>query len=195
MGSALGATIVEWASDQAEMMLSPVGDRWRHVQAVVWLATAVSKTFTESERDILVSAAYLHDLGYAPALQQTGFHQLDGATYLRSLGHERLARLVAHHSEARFEAELRGYGWALEAYPRERSAVADALTYCDQLTGPTGERVTFKERYTDVRVRYGEKHVVSQALKCARPYLVLGLARTQRRLRAYGLLDQLGQLK
>jgi hypothetical protein len=195
MGSAVDAMLVDWAADQAEVMLSPLGDRWRHVQGVMRLATAVSKAFTEPEQDVLVSAACLHDVGYAPALRQTGFHQLDGAIYLRNLGYERLARLVAHHSEARFEAELRGYGNALEAFPRERSAVADALTYCDQLTGPTGERVTFKERYADVLKRYGQEHVVSQALMHARPLLSLEIARAQRRLRAYGLLDQIAQLK
>jgi hypothetical protein len=31
-------------------------------------------------------AAYLHDVGYAPDLVTTGFHLLDGARYLRSLG-------------------------------------------------------------------------------------------------------------
>src|SRR6266540_3850423 len=42
------------------------------------------------------AAAYLHDLGYAPALVQTGPHPLDGARHLRALGLERLAGLVAY---------------------------------------------------------------------------------------------------
>jgi len=31
-------------------------------------------------------AAYLHDIGYAEPLVDTGFHPLDGAVYLRGLG-------------------------------------------------------------------------------------------------------------
>jgi hypothetical protein len=58
---------------------------------------------------VLVAAACLHDLGYAPALIETGFHGLDGARHLRALGYERLAGLVAYHSGARGEAEVITY--------------------------------------------------------------------------------------
>ena len=36
--------------------------------------------------DDLVAAAWLHDIGYAPELVETGFHPLDGARYLRREG-------------------------------------------------------------------------------------------------------------
>jgi hypothetical protein len=60
------------------------------------------------EHPYLVAVAWLHDIGYAPVLQHTGLHQLDGARWLRSLEYERLARIVAHHSEAGFELTLLG---------------------------------------------------------------------------------------
>src|SRR5213080_4861054 len=138
--------LVSWAAEYAESLLAPLGDRWLHVQGVVERARWVGQAFDEENRCTLVAAAYLHDIGYAPALKKTGFHPLDGACYLRSLGYDRLASLVAHHSEARFEASLRGYEAALNEFPCERSAVADALTYCDLTTGPTGEPITLKER-------------------------------------------------
>ncbi|MDB5065507.1 MAG: metal dependent phosphohydrolase [Chloroflexi bacterium] len=90
-------------------MLNGMGNRWRHVQGVAAKAQIVSEAFEGDDREHLVAAAHLHDIGYAPALRVTGLHQLDGDLYLRSLGHERLAGLVAHHSEARFELKLRGY--------------------------------------------------------------------------------------
>src|SRR5436309_2903527 len=62
--------------------------------------------------DPVVAAAYLHDLAYAPALQQTGFHPLDGARYLRARGWDYVARLVAHHSQARLEARALGLSLA-----------------------------------------------------------------------------------
>src|SRR5262249_3875560 len=149
----------------AERFLMPLGNRWLHVQGVVERARQISRAFDTDDRILLIAAAYLHDVGYAPPLQITGFHPLDGACYVRSLGYPRIASLVAHHSEACIEARLRGYEAALNTFPRERSAVADALTYCDQTTGPTGIHVSFHERVAEVLVRYGETDVVSQALR------------------------------
>jgi hypothetical protein len=103
----------------------------------------------------LIAAAYLHDLGYAPALVETGFHGLDGARHLRALGQERLAGLVAYHSGARCEAELRGRTAELAEFTDEASPTSMALTYCDMTTGPAGEVVTYEERLAGVEGRYG----------------------------------------
>src|SRR5712692_10001883 len=95
---------VTWAAECAESLLAPLGDRWLHVQGVVERARWVGKAFDEDDRSCLIAAAYMHDIGYALALKKTGFHPLDGAYYLRSLGYDWLASLVAHHSAACFEA-------------------------------------------------------------------------------------------
>ena len=79
---------VAWARAQAEQFMSPLGRRWAHVQAVA--ARAASLPFGGADRELLVAAAYLHDIGYAPELAATGFHPLDGARHLRSLGDEDL---------------------------------------------------------------------------------------------------------
>ena len=118
-----------WAAGEAERLLSPLGDRWKHVRAFGERAHSVTAIIDTEDRPYLVAAAYLHDIGYAPELQRTGLHQLDGARYSRAHGAERLARLVAHHSEARFEIRLRGFATELAAYEREQSWVSDALTY------------------------------------------------------------------
>jgi HD superfamily phosphodiesterase len=175
--------LIQWAAELASSLLSPLGNRWLHVQGVVERAKEIGGMFNQHDRAILIAAAYLHDIGYAPELQKTGFHPLDGALYLRSLGKERLASLVAHHSEARFEARIRGCESELEAFPRERSAVADALTYCDLTTGSTGERISLKERAKDISARYGESDAVTAALRQSMPYVTLAVARTKRRLR------------
>src|SRR2546423_1045781 len=127
--------LIQWTAQLATPLLSPLGSRWLHVQGVLACACQLSAILPEGDRQYLIAAAYLHDIGHAPSLQKTGFHPLDGAIYLRSLGYDRLASLVAHHSEARFEAHLRGLAAELAAFSRERSAVADALTYCDLTTG------------------------------------------------------------
>src|SRR5260221_1150239 len=102
-------SLVSWAAEQAASLLAPLGDRWLHVQGVVETARWVGEVLDEEDRSYLIAAAYVHDIGYAPSLMKTGFHPLDGARYIRSLGYERLACLVAYHSEARLEAQLRGY--------------------------------------------------------------------------------------
>lgn len=101
-------SIVDWAAEQATSLLTPLGNRWLHVQGVVETARCVGEMFGEEDRSYLIDAAYSNDIGFAPSLMKTGFHPLDGARYLHSLGYERLACLVAYYSAARFEAQLRG---------------------------------------------------------------------------------------
>ncbi len=181
-------SLVDWAADCAASLLAPLGNRWLHVQRVVERARWVSQVLKEDDRPYLIAAAYLHDIGYAPSLKKTGFHPLDGACYLRSLGYERLASLVAYHSESRFEACLRGLDTALDEFARERSATADALTYCDMTTSSTGTCVSLKERVADIYRRYGDTDIVAQSIRQSVPYLSLAVARTSRRLRKHGLL-------
>jgi hypothetical protein len=71
-----------------------------------------------------------------PSLNRLGFHPVDGARFLRGLGQERLACLVAHHSRARFEAEERGLVDKLAIRRRE----ADGLVgrELDEQPAPTG---------------------------------------------------------
>jgi HD superfamily phosphodiesterase len=64
----------------------------------------------------LVAAAWLHDIGYSPELVETGLHALDGARYLCRAGIEgQIVSLVAYHSCAEIEADVRGLGDALSA--------------------------------------------------------------------------------
>jgi hypothetical protein len=134
---------------------------------------------------VLIAAGYLHDIGYAPGLKRTGLHQLDGARFIRKLGDQRLAGLVAHHSEARFEVELRGYGEELAEYRREGTRVYDALVYCDLTTGPDGTNMTFEDRIREVYERYGEGDV-SRALHMAEPYLKAAVDRIHQAMNVSG---------
>jgi HD superfamily phosphodiesterase len=159
----------EWAASYARELLSPLGDRWHHVQGVARQAQRVAPILLADDRDVLLAATYLHDLGYAPSLAKTGLHPLDGARHLRALGHERLAGLVAYHSGARAEAELRGLAAELAEFEDEASATSMALTYCDMTTGVAGEVVTLAERLADVERRYGAGHVVTCSVYQAQP--------------------------
>jgi HD superfamily phosphodiesterase len=181
-GSIFVVELVEWAERESNRLLAGTGDRWLHVQGVVRLARQVVGILPENERPVLLAAAYLHDVGYAEELRRIGAHQLDGAQFLRMSGKERLACIVAHHSEAGYELEARGLGLELEAYEREESVLTDALTYCDLLTGPTGKFTSLSERAADVARRYGEGTLVVDALREALPALQAAVERTKLRL-------------
>jgi hypothetical protein len=180
-------TLPAWAEEHAASWLADRGARWDHVRRVAQQAQRVSRVLDEDDRPYLVAAAWLHDIGYAPTLAATAFHPLDGARHLRVLGHERLARLVANHSSARWEAEALGLSDDLAAFPREDSPTADALTYCDMTTSPTGQRITLAGRLAEIAERYGAEHLVVRCLQRAHDHLAAAVRRTEERLLAAGL--------
>ncbi|RZQ62526.1 HD domain-containing protein [Amycolatopsis suaedae] len=156
---------------QAAHLVAPLGRRWLHVQAVARAAIRLAATVPESDRSDLVSAAWLHDIGYSPKLAETGFHPLDGARYLRDIGWpRRIVNLVAHHSGARFEAQERGLIDELSEFELEESPVMDALVTADLTTGPSGESLTFQERIAEIFARYPSTDPVHRTwLKAAGP--------------------------
>ncbi len=131
----------------------------------------MAQALPEDDRELFAVTAWLHDIGYAEPLVDTGFHSLDGAAWLRAQGHERVAGLVAHHSCASFEAELRGLSGLMDSYPDEATPVRDLLTYCDMTTGPAGQSITLAARLNDVEARYGPEAIVTRALRRAEPEL------------------------
>jgi hypothetical protein len=181
------------ARELAELRLAkPEPRRWDHVCGVGVKAEIISKIVSSEDnydRDVLIAAGYVHDIGYAPSLQRTGLHQLDGARFIRVLGDHRLACLVAHHSEARFEVGLRGYEEELSEYPREDTKIYDALVYCDLTTGPDGQSMTFEDRIGEVYERYGEGDV-SRALRMAEPYLKAAVDRVSHAINASGFSER-----
>jgi hypothetical protein len=181
--------LVAWAEQQAGKLLVDTGRRWDHVRGVVQQAQRASQVLSEEDRPYLVAAAWLHDIGYAPSIATTGFHPLDGARHVRALGQERLARLVAYHSSARWEAEALGLSDDLASFPREDSPTADALTYCDMTTSPSGQHITLAGRLAEIADRYGAEHLVVRSLELAHESLAGAVNRTRQRLQTAGLCD------
>jgi hypothetical protein len=135
------------------------------------------------DADLLVAAATLHDVGYAPRLAVTGFHPLDGARFLRDEhgADKRLVRLVANHSFALLEAEERGLRELLEAeFPLlEEPLLVDALVYCDMTTTPDGERTTARDRVAVILGRYGVDSVVGRFIRRASPEIFAAVERVE----------------
>ncbi|WP_422735154.1 HD domain-containing protein [Micromonospora sp. WMMD729] len=175
------------AAEVAERELAvALPGRWRHVRAVAAKARQLERLTLPEDQDLVVTAAWLHDVGYAPGIVDTGFHALDGARWLQRHGFEdRVAALVAHHSCAVYEADERGLRQALASeFPREESAVSDALWYADMTTGPDGQDLTVDERLAEIRQRYGPDDVVTRFWLRAEPTLRDAVRRTQCRLSA-----------
>jgi hypothetical protein len=159
---------VDEAASLAETKLAEtLPRRWRHVRSVARRARWVAKQLALP--DDLVAAAWLHDIGYAPDLVETGFHPLDGARYLRRTGLDgQVVSLVAYHSCAEIEADVRGLAneLASEFSPAD-SSMTDALLYCDMTTGPDGDYVRPADRLVEIRGRYGPDHEVTRFVERA----------------------------
>jgi putative nucleotidyltransferase with HDIG domain len=188
MSDTLPARCVE-AQRTAERLLGATGDRWQHTVGVADRAADLAMRL-RLDADVLVAAAWLHDIGYARAAVVTGFHPLDGARYLARLAWpRRIVGLVAQHSGARYVAAARGLADLLAAYPDEGGPMADALTYADQTVGPAGERLDRRERYAEMLRRHGPDSWNARVDDVRRPYLDAVAGRVERRLAAAAVLE------
>ena len=153
--------------------------RWRHVKSVARRARWVADQLSMS--DDLVAAAWLHDVGYAPELVDTGFHPLDGARYLRGIAvDEAVVSLVAYHSCAPIEAKVRGLDTVLlKEFSPVDPALADALLYCDMTTGPDGDTVRPADRLVEIRGRYGPDHEVTRFVELAASEIITTAGRVE----------------
>jgi putative nucleotidyltransferase with HDIG domain len=162
--------------------------RWAHVQGVANRARQAAPV-APGDDALLIAAGLLHDIGYAPDLVTTGFHAIDGARYLRDIdAPTRLVELVAHHSCAVLEAELRGLSAELGEFADEGpTPVRDALWWADMTTTPDGGRTTLMERVREIEQRYGPDDVVSCFVRWGWPELLGAVERTDGRLAAAGV--------
>ena len=169
-----------------QLLHDPLPRRWAHTRGVAATATAIGRTLTE-DADHLTAAAWLHDIGYAPALARvgTGFHPLDGARYLRDTIHASplLCGLVAHHSCALAgAAELGLADTLIREFSDPPAHLADALTYCDMTTSPDGQTVPVHQRLAEIQARYGPAHPVTQPITRFIPDIIAAIKRISTRI-------------
>jgi predicted hydrolase (HD superfamily) len=166
---------IERARNLARLLLAEsVPRRWLHSQGVGRKAESVAHLVGD-DGAALVSAAWLHDIGYAPDLVMTGMHQLDGARYLRDVARadDLVCRLVAHHSFAFIEARNRGLSELLASeFPPVEGLVSDALTYADMTTNPVGEPTEVEQRLAEILARYGAGDLVAESIREASPLII-----------------------
>jgi putative nucleotidyltransferase with HDIG domain len=166
---------VPWSQRLAsDLLAEPLPRRWAHSQTVGRKAESIAH-LVGKDADLLICAAWLHDIGYAPSLVKTGLHSLDGVRYLRDTEHAdpRVCSLVAYHSCAHIEARNRGLDDDLTAeFEPIGGLLADALIYCDMTTTPDGEPVDVEKRLSEILSRYGPGDVVTESITAASPHIV-----------------------
>ncbi|MDJ0346296.1 HD domain-containing protein [Streptomyces sp. H10-C2] len=177
----MDGSMVDWAMRVGEAELkATLPRRWAHSKGVASRAADLARILGK-DAGLLITAATLHDVGYAPRLAVTGFHPLDGARFLRDVhsADEPLVRLVANHSFAVLEADERGLREVLELeFPLlEERLLVDALVYCDMTTTPDGERTSTEERVAEIVGRYGADSVVGRFIRRAAPEIFAAVER------------------
>ncbi|MGX6602148.1 HDIG domain-containing metalloprotein [Micromonosporaceae bacterium Da 78-11] len=179
---------VHRARDLAQRLLLETPERWRHTIGVARRAEAVADTAgSHADVEVLLTAAWLHDIGYAAALHDTGFHPLDGARHLQTTRWpSRIVGLVAHHSAALHVAQVRGLAEELARFPREDSPISDALIYADQTIGPNERVMGLEQRLTDMLQRHGPDSPNAAAHAQRAPLLRAAVRRVEQRLAARG---------
>ena len=118
----------------------------------------------EHQRLQLLQAALYHDIAYADPLKLSSYHPLDGAIHLAHVGaDEEVIEAILYHSDARGSAkrfpEVESIYCELDLVCKP-SLVADALTFCDRRTSPSGQPISLERRLQEVRERYGVDHPV-----------------------------------
>lgn len=157
-------------------LLSPLTESRRaHSLAVGRRMESVAEVLPPELRADAVTAAYLHDVGYGhPDL---GFHPIDGARLLDSLGYSRLVcHMVAFHTAAEVEAGVRGLDAGVFDEFRVTGVAGldkadDFLWWADLSTGPNGEDFTVDQRLTEILKRYEPGSIVHTAITKAGPRL------------------------
>lgn len=178
--AALGERTAIAARELAQARLAPLPRRWAHTIGVARAADHYSTRLAPAGRTAVTAAAWLHDIGYAPSLIDTGFHPLDGARYLSREGfHPVIVSLVAHHTGADSEAYERGLLAELAGFPSSVRPLLDVLTAADLSTSPTGEPVHPEARIAEILTRYQPHDPVHRAVTHSRTQLLAAASRVR----------------
>lgn len=178
-------TNVSWARSTAEELLrDTLPRRWAHTQGVAARARSLAAILGE-DADLIEAAAWLHDIGYSPQINETGFHPIDGARYLRDKlsADETLSQLVAHHTGAAIEAEERGLPRLEDEFAVPSRSLLEALVYCDMTADIDGRPVEVEQRLDEILTRYGHDHIVNRSVRRSAPILRRAVGNIRQKLR------------
>jgi putative nucleotidyltransferase with HDIG domain len=171
------APLVRDAEALTRRLLADDSDRLAHCRYAAAIAEAAADALDVQDGDVLVAAAWLHDIGYAPSVAHTGFHPLDGALHLASEGWpDQTVLLVAHHSYAAILAPYFEVEHQLAVLDHVPGDAEDILTYADLRSGPTGMGALPQQRIAAIRAQHAGGSVVPPEVREGRYRLLLAAA-------------------
>lgn len=169
--------LVRDAEDLTRQLLSEDSDRLAHSKYAASIAEVAADVLGLADPQALIAAAWLHDIGYLPALSRTGFHPLDGALFLAEEGWpDETVLLVAHHSHADVLASYYDVEAHLAVLDHARAEAEDILAYADLRSGTTGMGALADQRIAEMRIRHAENPSVPVDVREARYELLLRTA-------------------
>jgi putative nucleotidyltransferase with HDIG domain len=160
------------------MLCDSLPRRWTHTRGVASRARGLASILGE-DAALSESAAWLHDIGYAETIAHVGFHPIDGARFLRDEtdADEMICRLVAHHTGAEVEAEVRGLPAIASEFQPPPNGLLEPLTYCDMSSSVDGQVVDIEQRLGEILERYPTEHVVHRSIQSPRRFYARHLIR------------------
>lgn len=169
----------------AAALLGVDSRRLAHSARAAQQVAEIAPLLPDPWQSVIQDAAWLHDIGYSEDVAETGLHALDGARWLnRHDWPNEVCQLVAWHTSAEHEAELRGLTSELEAeFERPHPLAAAGLTWADLTSSPSGDVWTPEQRLAEVLVRYPPDSVVHRATVSALPTLRAAVKEIEARLR------------
>ena len=169
--------LVRDAQTMAQTLLADDQDRLRHVRGAGLVASMAAGALRLDQPELVVAAAWLHDIGYAPAIARTGFHPLDGALFLAHEGWpEEVVFLVAHHSHAAVVAPYYGVEPHMALFEHLPGLADDVITFSDLRAGPNGLGADPRDRVKDMRRRHVDRTFVPEGIREARYRMLLTAA-------------------
>lgn len=156
--------------------------RLAHTLAVHERASRVTAALDIQMKEFAL-AALLHDIGRAIDPDDMEPHALVGARFCEEAGLPTpVTILVANHTGARFESDLRGY---LHEHARffpppvasdryRPSPALLALSYIDATTSADGRLISVPDRLLDIELRHGENSPQHRAFLLALPEIDQG---------------------
>jgi hypothetical protein len=156
---------ISGALSELNKMIPIEHDRYAHVIGVTnkveRILRSIMRDTSKEFESMCVQATLLHDIGYSPSINIENYHPIDGYVYLRDRGWaSEVCRAVLEHSFAKdqlhyLQPDLTHY-YKLKPCSKYEQSIIEILSYADLHTSNVGGEVSIKERYENIRYRYGE---------------------------------------
>ncbi len=112
----------------------------------LFLGYSLKEKGVELDLPLLIAGALLHDVKKYHTLIYGGNHALEGYYFLKNLGYEKIGNIVLHHI------------YYKPSHPNASITEEEIVYYADKRVKHE-EIVSLKERFHDLKIRYGQRNL------------------------------------